>query len=312
LPNKDDDSIDSTSTAQSSSAVQNSQTDVDETGAQSESSSSVQPTASAPAKNYYLPKIVLCLLCHLEFKSELEQMLVDAKVDYEFGERDPRMEEVFGGVEFGSRPTLKAEDFEQIADHSLVLYILSTAYPKASAFRASAWFLLFGCKLLEAGAVAMKCESSGIAHSRVRWLDLAATCQRNYSSQTDREISDVVAGFYTALFEAYVQYPIASAHDWYSCGMHLLGQPDVIISIDLVKETLGKVDSPIVDVVYLFNAFCLFILGERADEHFASGNTFHPDFEFPSFCVVWEDCKGYPEDDLYFNPYGRWRFTLPS
>lgn len=271
-------------------------------------SASVAPSS----KNYYLPKIVLCLLSHLDAKPQLEEMLNEAKVDYEFGERDARMEETFRGVEFGTRPSLKREDFEAIADHSLVLYILSNGYPKASAFQASTWFLLFGCKLLEAGAVAMKCESSGIAHSRARWLSLAETCKRNFSNHPEVEIGDAVAGLYTALFEAYVQYPIGSAKDYWSCGMHLLGQADVIISTDLVKKALANSDSPLQDVAYLFNAFCLYILGESSESHFESGGIFHPDSEFPSLKVVWEECEGYPEDDLYFNPYGRWRFSSIS
>lgn len=280
----------------------------------SSSTSTEAKSASAmqSSKNYYLPKVVLCLLGDLDSKTELEEILNEANVDYEFGERDARMEDAFRGVEFGTRPTLKREDFDAIADHSLVLYILSNGYPKASAFRASAWFLLFGCKLLEAGAVAMKCESSGISHSRNRWLALAETCKRNFSNQPEREIGDVVAGLYTALFEAYVQYPIGSNKDYWSCGMHLLGQPDVIISTELAKKALVSSDSPVQDVAYLFNAFCLYILGENTENHFQSGGTFHPDSEFPSMKVVWEECLGYPEDDLYFNPYGRWRFSSIS
>ena len=266
-------------------------------------------SAVQSSKNYYLPKIVMCLLGHLDSKPELEEMLIQANVDYEFGERDARMEAAFKGVEFGTRPSLKREDFEQIADHSVVLYILSAGYPKASAFRASAWFLLFACKLLEAGAVALKCESSGIAHSRARWLALADTCKRNFSSQPERDLGDAVAGLYTSLFDAYVQYPIASKKDYWSCGMHLLGRPDVIISIAVVEKALEQSDSPVADVAYLFNAFCLYILGDSSESHFESGGTFHPDSEFPSFKVVWEECEGYPEDDLYFNPYGRWRFV---
>ncbi|CAN5367148.1 hypothetical protein BH10CYA1_BH10CYA1_19670 [soil metagenome] len=268
--------------------------------------------AMQSSKNYYLPKIVLCLLGDLDSKTELEEMLNEANVDYEFGERDARMEESFKGVEFGTRPSLKREDFDAISDHSLVLYILSNGYPKASAFQASAWFLLFGCKLLETGAVAMKCESSGISHSRLRWLTLSEACKRHSSTQPEREIGEVVAGLYTALFEAYVQYPIGSAKDYWSCGMHLLGQPDVIIATELVKKALADSDSPVADVAYLFNAFCLYILGESSESHFESGGTFHPDSEFPSLKVVWEECEGYPHDDLYFNPYGRWRFSSIS
>jgi hypothetical protein len=266
-------------------------------------------SAVQSGKNYYLPKIVMCLLAHLDSQPELEEMLVEAKVDYEFGERDARMESAFLNVESSARPSLKRDDLEQIADHSLVLYILSNGYPKASAFRASAWFLLFGCKLLEAGCVAMKCESSGIAHSKARWQSIADVCRRNFSKDPDRDFDDAVAGLYTALFEAYVQYPIASKTNYWSCGMHLLGHPDVIISIDLVDKALAHSDSPVTDVAYLISAFCFYILGGSSETHFESGGTFHADSEFPNFKVIWEECEGYPDDDIHFNPYGRWRFV---
>ncbi|PZM79346.1 MAG: hypothetical protein DKT66_22995 [Candidatus Melainabacteria bacterium] len=51
--------------------------------------------------------------------------------------------------------------------------------------------------------------------------------------------------------------------DFYSCGTHLLGKPDVT----------------------------------------------QPDLEWPSFRVIWEECTGYEQDDLFYNPYERWRFT---
>lgn len=263
-------------------------------------------------RQLYLPKIVMCLLADLNSRGQLEQMLIDAKVEYNFEERDTRMESAFLNVESCSRPSLKRDDLLVIGNHSLVLYIASNGYPKVSAFRASAWFLLFGCKLLEAGAVAMKCESSGIAHSKGRWLSIAEVCRRNFSKAPDKQFDAAVVGLYNGLFEAFVQYPIASKTDYWSCGMHLLGHPDVIISIDLVNQSLSRSDSALTDVAYLFNAFCFYILGGSVDTHFESGGTFHADSEFPSFKVTWEACDGYAPDDIHFNPYGRWRFASVS
>ena len=262
------------------------------------------------SKNYYLPKIVLCLLSDLESKPRLEQMLTGEGIEHEFGERDSRMDQAFVAVASRTKPSLTQDDLDQIADHSLVVYILSDAYPKDKAFQAASWFLLVACKLLNADAVAMKCESSGIAHSRRRWIELGENCKHNRPSASDSEDSEPSAGFYTSLFEAYVQYPIASNEDYYSCGMHLLGKADVIIASSLLKNALPESDSLIADLAYLFNAFCLYILAESSECHFVSGNIFHPDLELPSFRVVWEECQGYPEDDLYFNPYGRWRFVI--
>src|SRR5438034_343517 len=86
------------------------------------------------------------------------------------------------------------------------------AEPASDGATISHAFLRLGDGLLEAGGIAMKCESSGIAHSRSRWLELAT-------------LSETESDFWSALFDAYVQLPIQSEDDFYTCGMHLLGKP---------------------------------------------------------------------------------------
>jgi hypothetical protein len=162
---------------------------------------------------------------------------------------------------------------------------------------------------LEAGGVALKCDSSGIAHSCSRWIELGETCKGGISITANLEASASASDFWSSLFQAYVQLPIDSSKEYYSCGMHLLGGPDVIISKALLQSALPKDASLVNAVVDLFSSFCIYILDECPHGQFLSGNTFQPTLDFPSFRVVWESCERDSEHDLYFNPYGRWRFA---
>jgi hypothetical protein len=97
-----------------------------------------------------------------------------------------------------------------------------------------------------------------------------------------------------------------------SCGRGSTLTPEdsqAIADHSLLQEALP--DSPLIvnEAVYLFNAFCLYLLSECPEGEFAPGHSFQPDLEFPSFRLEWEPCQGYAEDDLSFNPYGRWRFA---
>lgn len=100
-----------------------------------------------------------------------------------------------------------------------------------------------------------------------------------------------------------------SNDDYHTCGMHLLGSPDVVISESLLQLATRESDSEIEAVVFLLHSFCLYILTECGDRGFVQGHTFSPDEEWPRLKVVWEECQDYDEDDLFFNPFGRWRFT---
>ncbi len=233
----------------------------------------------------------------------MERILISENIEYEFRERDPRMTEVFSALD------CENEDLNKVKEHSLVLYILSDGYSEPEAPEIGSRFLRIACQLLEAGAVALKCDSSGIAHSRTRWLELGKTCKRAISNDGKAEDSELASDFWNSLLHAYVQVRIYSPEAFYSCGMHLLGHPDVIISTTILKSALTDNASLVDSAAYLFSTFCIYLLDECPPGQFLSGNTFQPALDFPSFRVIWEPCEDYAEDDLYFNPYGRWRFA---
>lgn len=243
----------------------------------------------------YLPRIVLCLPGTSDFEERARPLLESKGIEHEWNDAHARMPAAFQASACRWDPSLTDDDLAGIARHTRVLYILSPNFTAGEAPAVSREFLNLGCQLLEAGALAMKCESSGIAHGRKRWNELA--------SEADGR------GLWSTLLRAYVQLPIHCEGDFYTCGMHLLGQPDLIVFGELLNDSREATGDQGWMAVHLFGVFAQYLLAECKPGQFASGHTFSPDAESPRFRVVWEACTGYDEDDLFFNPFGRWRFA---
>jgi hypothetical protein len=243
----------------------------------------------------FLPKIVLCLFGAEDLKDRCRPILDAEAVEHEWSGHDERMVRSFQASVCGYDASLVEKDFSDIARHAKVLYVLSKNFTAQEAPAVSRSFLRLGGRLLEAGAVALKCESSGIAHGRAHWLELAHATERD--------------DFWSALIHAYVQFPIVNKHDYYSCGLHLLGNPDLIVSAAVLRNAFNSTRNQAGMSVQLFEAFAHYLLAECPDGKFASGHTFSLDSESPRFRVLWEECTGYDEDEFFFNPFGRWRFA---
>lgn len=229
-----------------------------------------------------LPRIVLCLVGGATFEKKAARLLAKSGVEHEFRGVDDRMVAAFGASRFGVS-TVSEADLEKIALHRTVLYILSPNYRERDAATESAKLLAVARDLLAAGGFALKCESSGIAHG----------------NQLPH-----------APVRALVQLPIGDRGDIYSCGMHLLGHADLIVARAVVAETWPGQD-PAPRVSELFGSFAEWLTGECPPGGVRTGNTFRTAPEAPRFRLGWEPCRGYDEDDFFFNPFGRWRF-LPA
>jgi hypothetical protein len=170
------------------------------------------------------PRIVLCVPGPWEGREDLALRLGPSFVleekrlrradgseafDAEFRGPDPRMRPAFQASACRLRPSLTPADFHAIQGHRSALYVLSDPFGRTTAAAAAARMIEIGRALIEAGGIAVKCESSSIAHSAERWR------------QPD-----------LPLFEAFVRLPIVSEIDeLYSVGMHLLGRPDGIVDL---------------------------------------------------------------------------------
>jgi hypothetical protein len=266
------------------------------------------------AKIAYMPKIVLCVVGNWEPVEQLEELLTD--VEHEFQDGDERMVETFESSACRVTPSMTDDDYEAIRNHTAVVYLLSQNYAVKDAGRICFEMLETGVSLLEIGGVGMKCESSGIAHSAERWKELAAQvgdALTALDSEEEDEKEDALLGFWEAFRDAYVRLPIADENgDLYSCGMHLLGKPDFVISAGVMPALGEDEGDQVLGVVLLFRVFALYLLGECSPGALETGQTFQVDDESPSFPLRHEPCTRYEEDDFFFNPYGQWRFELPE
>lgn len=266
----------------------------------------------------YLPKIVLCVPGNWASQEAVAKFLESSEVEFEFRGPDSRMASAFRHCGNRWRSSLMDNDFEAIEGHSSVLYALSSNFSAEEAAPCSHHFMRIGQRLLEMGGLAIKCESSGKAHSAKRWKELACDADAGYGAASraganEDEKAEGRMRFWQALYEAYVVFPIADDQNLYSCGLHLLGMPDLIVSNEVLERTFaGNLNERAIEAVRLFHAFALYLLAECPEGSFRSGNTFRCDATSPRFRVMNESCTGYDEDDFFFNPFGRWRFEEVS
>jgi len=133
--------------------------------------------------------------------------------------------------------------------------------------------------LLTIGGVAIKVESTGIAHPRQKWLD-------NYSSDDPFEI-----------YSLFVQL-IEGEDYYYSCGMHNFGKADVAISL---SEDISL-------AIYVMNVFNYYRLTESPI--LQDGHTFQPDIGCSRYQMQWLEDNEEAAYSLGHNPYGRWLLEI--
>ncbi|MGP4019382.1 hypothetical protein [Saccharopolyspora sp. 5N708] len=208
-------------------------------------------------------------------------------LDREFSEQehDPRMPQAFEASLAGLSFT--DADWDAVDDHDSVAYVLAQAGREHASYT-SERMLVVAAELFEhAGAMAIKSESCGLAHGRDTWLALAADAE-------DPE----------ALRRAWVKRPINGGDLLYSCGMHLLGSPDV----ELAAE--GLLDPDRVDEwVELIDGLANYLLTEPRAAAIRDGEGFRLAEDAPRWLLRQQSCDRYDDDDIFFNPYGYWRLT---
>lgn len=181
---------------------------------------------------------------------------------------DPNMRDAFV-VAGGGR--ISDEDLAAIARHHHTLYALSSD----ASIEHARQMMRVGIALLNAGGIAVKVESSGLAHSAARWRELA----------TSENLFDLYVAFVTLT---------GDSDCFYSCGMHNFGLPDATVPRDLDPQI----------AVQVLNVFNSYLLAESPA--FADGNTFSTDTDSPRFVLHKSACHNYEPDDPFHNPYGMW------
>jgi hypothetical protein len=211
------------------------------------------------------------------------------EVDGEYSQHapEPRMRKAFEACVDRVVPSFGENDWAAVDAHTDVLYMLSPTITDDDALEIAHRTLRVTAALLNAGATAAKGECSGIAHGRDRWLDLAAAA----------DDAGGVTELAVALHLGWVRRPISDDGWWYSCGMHLLGAPDVECRADEA------------DWLEWMDALALYLLVELPEDGVRSGEGFRLTEGGDRRVLQHQGCQRYEADDLMFNPYGYWRLT---
>jgi hypothetical protein len=262
----------------------------------------------------YLPRLILCVVGDDAFRKAAESILRGNAIEHEWRPKEPRMEHAFRCSVVRVRPSLTDQDFQRINQHTQALYFLSENYGSDKAAETCHKMIQVGAHLLRCGGWAMKCESSAVTHSHERWIQFADLADQGLHESrvpgaSDEQLVAARVHFWLACFRAFVQLPIQMEDAYYTCGMHLLGQADLIVGNSILEEAATTPGPHLNAAVELFEALGLYLLAESSEEAFRSGHTFRQNDRSPRFRMEWEHCTGYAADDFLCNPYGRWRFA---
>ncbi|MEW6640899.1 MAG: suppressor of fused domain protein [Pseudomonadota bacterium] len=167
-------------------------------------------------------------------------------------------------------------DADAVAAHQSVLYVLGPRMSRDDAVAVSMTALRLVGRLLDAGAVAIKGESAGIAHGLYRWRELVR------QGAAVAEAGDAPARCRIGRL-AFAKRPLSTTQVFESVGYHLVGLPDVQVPISRGSDTeaVAIMDGLADDIAVRGIAAALQ----------AHGATLIAD-------------SGHDEDDFKFNPYG--------
>ncbi len=226
------------------------------------------------------PRIVLCIL---HDSPEVVRSICARSRFFEFDQeysncgRDDRMAKAFELSWDRVRPSATEDDKRQVEQHRNVAYVVSRRLDSDDSMEVALEGLTLIKEAFAEGARAVKCDSSGIAHGKARWLELAAK----------RIPMDA--------YFAYVRRPIGSDETMYSCGMHLVGLPDI--------KVVGFSDW---DAAMTMDVFAGYLITEGGKRTVKEGHTFSCSKDDPVLRISHDECRDYETDDFFFNPYGYW------
>ena len=243
-----------------------------------------------------VPRHVLCVLGRWDSFDAVSTIVTGAgapgfELDRQFSllRPDTRMVNSFQASYDRVQPTMNDDDWGAIRSHSAVAYVLSPPARRDLAVAISARALLLTAALLQNGGVAAKADSCGIAHGRAHWLELSTRYAQSHTEHNQR----------ATLYFSWVRRPILDDQtgSFYSCGMHLLGKPDIEIESSLDVHTAVK----------WIDLLGLYLVADQPKQSVADGEGFRLYDSGPRRVMRFEPCKRFDEDDFFFNPYGQIR-----
>ena len=256
-----------------------------------------QPPAFAASRSSYKPRHVLCFLGEDNGLAALLQSARAAITQFDHGftadedgsqnEPDDRMVRSFNICWDRVNPDAYEEaDEDAVATHGSVLYMLSPPMTAETAVATSAKALMFVQYMLDHGAVAVKGETSGVAHGVRRWKELCA--QGRSAADSD----DLLALAKTCRL-AFARRPIGDdAEGMASVGNHLVGLPDVLVTFVRKDEQQPSTNDEQLEIAALIDE----IGDQMAHEGIAAAVAVRH--------ATLSDDTRYDEDEYKFNPFG--------
>lgn len=197
-------------------------------------SSGEEPVTQADAAGSSItPRHVICFLGKDRDLAPLSDAASQAIRDFATGfsvdetysqaEPDDRMDQSFAVCWDRVEPDAwTPADEEAVADHQSVLYVLGPSMAQAETVKVSMVALHLVERLIDAGAVAVKGESAGIAHGLDRWRELIR--QGAEASKAGDTLAQQRVGRL-----AFAKRPLSARGYLESVGFHLVGLPDVYV-----------------------------------------------------------------------------------
>ncbi len=213
---------------------------------------------------------------------------------------DPRLEAAFRAAIDPQRPTLSERELHAIAGHA---HIVRVAGPVATSpegsLAAAEQAQLVAAALLDAGALGVKCDSSGLAHGHEGWTSLVSRT-RQALQQHHAGDADAVFPMFGGLIDTFVRRPVMSGGWWRTRGLHLLGRAEVALPRAALPSDAKA--------IRLLDAFSLYLCAEAPPDELADGHTFRVSPESPRFLLrhLADDSA---EDHLFYSVRGTWELV---
>jgi hypothetical protein len=188
-------------------------------------------------------------------------------ISLEFYAVDPQLPRAF---EIAGQGKIPPEILRQIGQHSSVVYLLFPLDLPDQRER----LLKFSQVVQRVGGIAVKVESSGVAHTWERW-------------------STLLSGNPFDLYCAVVVL-LGDEDVYYSCGMHHFGLPECALPRSV----------PIDKAAELMNQFNFWQIMERPKLGF--GHTFSLSADSPHYRLTLVQDSRHSSDELFHNPHGIW------
>ncbi|MBU6450981.1 MAG: hypothetical protein KGS72_04325 [Cyanobacteria bacterium REEB67] len=255
----------------------------------------------------YAPIFVLTVPVSSEVLPAAEAKLIELGMTYLVVQYRPDLVEYFRHKASKYEPVLDDAAYERIGQHQISVEIRGKSFTARESLKESLNTLKLIKDLIGIGAIAVCCDSSSLTHSNEKWLELAEEAEVDFEENSFNGL-DLSAAF----CRAYMQYPVESENDYFTCGLHLLGLPDLIVDKNLINKILTQPENPVYEASNLFWTFAVYLLFSCKKGEFMSGNTFSTSVEAPRFRAIWEPCSYFQESDIRYNCYGLWRFVDPN